>query len=367
MTASEQVRSVEDPSSDFRIVLLDAGAEKIWVRESQSGTSVRCQPGDWTEATKWLNRCTTSGEEIRHFASWAAGRLGLNPSDLVGVSTPFREGFAARLIDRVPQAERTAAQLCSEGLGWIEPTDLSSDKRWAALSRILPHEDMPRLVFDVPGQLESALEPADEMAVAGIPIGLRVKPTQWWRFLSSGDWSRSGARWRMAPILSGNLPIATSLEPSSEKTTSWVEKHVPAALPLLRQARVAVTAEAKAKTPREGEARSAAEAFLFAILNHRPQTRNRFRLNIPLDFHFGTRPAEGDLVATAARLVIEVDGYYHFRGQEAYRRDRRKDAALQEHRWFVIRFLAEDVVCDVQNVVEQIEYILARRDAARLR
>jgi very-short-patch-repair endonuclease len=366
MTASEWVRSTEDPSPDFRIVLLDAGAEKIWVEESQSGTSVRSHPGDWTEATRWLNRCIASEEIITHFASWAAGRLDLNPSDLVAVSAPFREEFAAHLIDRVPQAERTAAQLCSEVLGWIKPIDLSFDKRWAALPLILSHQDIPRLVFDVRDQLESALEPADQMAVAGIPIGLRVDATQWWKFLSSGDWSRSGTRWRMAPILTGDPPIAPSLEQSSAKTTNWVEKHVPEALPLLRQARAAVSAEAKAKTPTEGEARSAAEAFLFAILNQRPQTRNRFRLNVPLDFHFGTRPVEGDLVATDTRLVVEVDGYYHFRGQEAYRRDRRKDAALQEHRWLVIRFLAEDVVGDVQNVVEQVEYMLARRDAARL-
>ena len=366
MTASEGILSSEDLSSDSRIVLLDAGAEKIWVKESQSGTSVRCQLGDWTEATRWLNRCITSGEKIPHFASWAAARLGISPSDIVAVSTPFRAGFAAQLIVRVPQAERTAAQLCCEVLAWIKPADLSFDRRWAALSLVLPHQDMPRLVFDVRDQLESALEPADQMAVAGVPIGLRVDTTRWWGFLSSEDWSRSGTRWRMAPILSSDHPIAPSLAQSGTKTTDWVEKHAPNALPLLKQARTAVLAEAKAKPPTEDDARSAAEAFLFAILNHRPQTRNRFRLNVPLDFHFGTRQAEGDLVATDARLVIEVDGYYHFRGQEAYRRDRRKDAALQEHRWFVIRFLAEDVVCDVQNVVEQIEYMLARRDAARL-
>jgi len=366
MTASERVRSTEDPSSAFRLVLLDAGAEKIWVEESQSGTSVRCRPGDWTEATQWLRRCVTSRERITHFVSWVASRLGLNPSDIVAVSTPFRVGFAERLIDRVPQTERTAAQLCSEALGWIKPADLDPERRWVALSLILPPEDMPRLVFDARGQLESALEAADEMAVAGVSIGLRADATQWWKFLSSGDWSRSGTRWRMAPILTGNPPSASNLEQRSSKTTDWVEKHTPEALPLLRQATAAVSAEAKAKTPTEGEARSAAEAFLFAVLNHRSQTRNRFRLNVPLDFHFGTRPAEGDIVATDGRLVVEVDGYYHFRAQEAYRRDRRKDAALQEHRWFVIRFLAEDVVCDVQNVVEQIEYMLARRDAARL-
>lgn len=366
MTAFGRVRPIEEPSSDFRIVLLDAGAETTWVAESQSGTSVTCQPGNWTEAIQWLNRFATSREGIRLVASWTGGRLGVSPSDLVAVSAPFREGFAAQLVNGVPEAERTAAQLCSEVLGWIKPTDLSFDKRWAALALILPHEVMPRLVFDVRGQLASALELTDEMAGARTPIGLRVDARQWWTFLSSGDWSRSGTRWRMAPVLAGSLPIVSNLEQRSAKTATWVEKHAPEALPLLRQVRTAVSAEAKTKTPAEGEARSAAEAFLFAILNHRPQTRNRFRLNVPLDFHFGNRFAEGDLAAVDARLVIEVDGYYHFRGQEAYRRDRRKDAALQEHRWFVIRFLAEDVVCDVQNVIEQIEYMLARRDAARL-
>ena len=114
----------------------------------------------------------------------------------------------------------------------------------------------------------------------------------------------------MAPVLSGDPVIAKSQEQSGAKTTDWVAKHAPNALPLLHQARVAVSAEATAKPAAEGDARSAAEAFLFAILNQRPLTRNRFRLNVLLDFHFGTRLAEGDLVATDARLVIEVDGYF---------------------------------------------------------
>jgi very-short-patch-repair endonuclease len=366
MTAPERIRSAEHPSPDFRAVLLDADAETLWIRESPSGIYVRCRPDNWTEATRWLNRCITSGEMLTHFASWAAGRLGLNPSDLVAVSAPFREGFAAQLVNGVTEAESTAAQLCSEALGWIKVTNLIFEKRWAALSRILPQEAMPRLVLDARDQLESALEPADQMAVVGTPIGLRVNPTQWWTFLSSSDWSRCGTRWRMAPVLRCDPPIAPSLEQSNTKTTSWVVQHVPEALPLLQQASAAISAEAKAKTPTEGEARSAAEAFLFAVLNQRPLTRNRFHLNVPLDFHFGTRPAEADLAVTDARLVVEIDGYHHFRVPEAYRRDRRKDAALQEHKWFVVRFLAEDVVCDVQNVIERIEYVLARRDAARL-
>lgn len=123
-----------------------------------------------------------------------------------------------------------------------------------------------------------------------------------------------------------------------------------------------------AKTRDEGavdQARSAAEALLFASLEARPATRNKFRLNVPLDFSFGTRTAEGDLTAEQARLVVEVDGYHHFRDQANYRRDRRKDELLQAHGWFVMRFLADDVVNDLERVLHRIEERLARLEAAR--
>jgi very-short-patch-repair endonuclease len=366
MAGSEKLPIDVDLSSDHRIVLLDDAAEETWRRTSSSDTCIDCRANDWSEATEWLTRCATSGANKKYFVSWAAGRLGFNPVDIKTVSTPFRETFAARLIGTVPEKDQVAAKLSAEALGWTASAGLSLHQRWTGLALIIPHQDLPTIVLDARDQFEVALKDADQIAVAGIPIGLRTGATQWWKFLSSGDWSRSGTRWRMSPVLRSDPPIASSPEHRGATTTNWVEKHAPEALALLRQARAAVSAEAKAKAPAEGEARSAAEAFLLAILNHRPQTRNRFRLNVPLDFHFGTRPVEGDLVATDARLVVEVDGYYHFRGQEAYRRDRRKDAALQEHRWLVIRFLAEDVVGDLQNVVEQIEYMLARRDAARL-
>ena len=41
--------------------------------------------------------------------------------------------------------------------------------------------------------------------------------------------------------------------------------------------------------------------------------------------------------------MIELDGGQHLANADAYRRDRRKDALLQEHGYFVLRFLAEDV------------------------
>ncbi len=47
---------------------------------------------------------------------------------------------------------------------------------------------------------------------------------------------------------------------------------------------------------------------------------------------------EINFLRAARRLVIEVDGSHHLNDPDAYRRDRRKDALLQESDYFVLRF-----------------------------
>ncbi|GAG21473.1 unnamed protein product, partial [marine sediment metagenome] len=110
-------------------------------------------------------------------------------------------------------------------------------------------------------------------------------------------------------------------------------------------------------------ARSATEAFLFARLQSLPETANRFKLNINLTIPFdGWGNMEVDLLDSKARLVIELDGGQHFRDKDAYRRDRRKDALLQQHGYFVLRFLVEDVGTKLDNVLDTILRVLAMRD-----
>ena len=91
-------------------------------------------------------------------------------------------------------------------------------------------------------------------------------------------------------------------------------------------------------------ARSASEAFLYRRLESLSQTSGRFQLNhiLPIPFD-GFGNMEVDLLCLEAHLAIEVDGPQHLSDLEAYRRDRRKDALLQENGYFVLRFLAEDV------------------------
>jgi very-short-patch-repair endonuclease len=114
-------------------------------------------------------------------------------------------------------------------------------------------------------------------------------------------------------------------------------------------------------------ARSASEAFLFRRLESLPETAGRFRLNslLPIPFNRAGQ-MEVDLLFSAQNLVIELDGAQHFSDTEAYRRDRRKDALLQQHGYFVLRFLAEDVGKRLDLVLDTIVATMAHCEHARL-
>jgi superfamily II DNA or RNA helicase/very-short-patch-repair endonuclease len=109
-------------------------------------------------------------------------------------------------------------------------------------------------------------------------------------------------------------------------------------------------------------ARSASEAFLYRRLQTLPATAGRFHLNAELPIPFETQSRmEVDLLCEPSRLVIELDGQQHLADAEAYRRDRRKDAALQEHGYFVLRFLAEDLGKRLDDVLDAIQRALAHQ------
>ena len=76
-------------------------------------------------------------------------------------------------------------------------------------------------------------------------------------------------------------------------------------------------------------------------------------------------PVEVDLLSATLGLAVEIDGYHHFRDLENYRRDRRKDALLQKQGYLVLRFLAEDVVTRLEDILEEIRAAIAFRRATR--
>ena len=109
-------------------------------------------------------------------------------------------------------------------------------------------------------------------------------------------------------------------------------------------------------------ARSATEAFFYRRLETLPETAGRFCLNAPLPIPFdGSGQMEVDLLCADARVAIELDGSQHLGAEEAYRRDRRKDQLLQEHGYFVLRFLAVDVGRCLDTVLDTILRALSHR------
>lgn len=108
-------------------------------------------------------------------------------------------------------------------------------------------------------------------------------------------------------------------------------------------------------------ARSASEAFLFRRLETLAKTTGRFRLNTELPIPFDNRGVmEVDFLCADARVVIELDGAQHLADATAYRRDRRKDALLQQHGYFVLRFLAEDIGKQLDQVLDTVLAALIR-------
>ncbi len=109
-------------------------------------------------------------------------------------------------------------------------------------------------------------------------------------------------------------------------------------------------------------ARSASEAFLFRRLATLPETKDRFHLNVALPIPFsGHSTLEVDLLCKDERIAIEIDGPQHLGDPDAYRRDRQKDVLLQENKYLVLRFLADDVGKRLDLVLDAILRALAHR------
>jgi superfamily II DNA or RNA helicase len=109
-------------------------------------------------------------------------------------------------------------------------------------------------------------------------------------------------------------------------------------------------------------ARSASEAFLYRRLETLPDTAGRFRLNVELSIPFDpSGRMEVDFLCADTRVVVELDGAQHLTDAETYRRDRRRDAMLQQNGYFVLRFLAEDAGKRLDHILDTILATLVHR------
>jgi len=238
------------------------------------------------------------------------------------------------------------------------------DRLIPLILRLAPAARWPGVLF-VAGSSD-ALSAIGQVAVQwaalvpAVPIAVAVSPAVWDQYLAAAPESRTKAILR-----EGEIAVA-GIEPT------WIEwtlneagaiasvaatlaavgadaALVGAAVSLVRATVAPPTSQAD-----EDRARSAAERFLFAFLESLPETAGRFELNAVLDFRFGPRSAEVDLLCRSPRVAIELDGYFHFLAPEGYRRDRAKDWELQRRGYVVLRFLAEDVIPQLEVIRDRI-------------
>lgn len=232
------------------------------------------------------------------------------------------------------------------------------------IARLAPSTLRPSILF-VAGSAEdfSSVGPGAvtwAMRVPALSIALAVPAEIWDHYLVTGPESRTKALLREGEIA---VPVINPTTVKQTLTEAGVVESVAAVIAangvdaaLLESAVSAIHGTASPPTTQaeDDRARSAAERFLFEFLESLPETAGRFELNATLDFRFGPRPAEVDLLCRSPRIAIEVDGYFHFLSPEAYRRDRTKDWELQQRGFLVLRFLAEDVIPKVDLIRDRI-------------
>jgi very-short-patch-repair endonuclease len=88
------------------------------------------------------------------------------------------------------------------------------------------------------------------------------------------------------------------------------------------------------------------------------QVLRRLRLNIRREAPFG--PYTVDFVQHAAKLVVEVDGYWHGVGDRP-ERDSARDGWIECHGYTVVRISEAEVRADVQAAALRVEAIIRSR------
>jgi hypothetical protein len=198
------------------------------------------------------------------------------------------------------------------------------------------------------------------MRVPALPVAIAVPAGVWDEFLITAPESRTKALLRegetpVPMIDAATFEHALTAAGAPGRTAAAVAADGADAA-FLESAVAAVLATATSPTTQaeDNRARSAAERFLFEFLESLPEAAGRFELNAVLDFRFGPRPAEVDLLCRSPRIAIELDGYFHFLAPDGYRRDRTKDWELQRRGFVVLRFLAADVIPQLEMIRDRI-------------
>ncbi len=288
-------------------------------------------------------------------------------------------GEATRLARRTLEAAVSGSSPSSER--WVVESASEPLAVLGGLAGLVPAGGLPAVVLTPPAaagiQMWFRAAGAAAVAVAArvpaLPLAIATPAEVWAGYLAEGPDSRTKAVLREGVI---DLPVLDRTGVERVLRERGVEPPVipPAVLPVVAAggvpdafaaalATAAAVAPSAASAEQDDQARSAAERFLYQFLELLPDTAGRFELNADAGFRFGPRAAEVDLLARDLRIAVEIDGYYHFRDEANYRRDRAKDWELQRHGFLVLRFLADDIIPRLEDVRDRILAAVALRTA----
>jgi hypothetical protein len=301
-----------------------------------------------------------------------ADQAGRNPDELVAAwraKTPAdRERFWNTLApDKDDDLLRAVATLAiGQRSGGAEAASLSNlgQRIVPMIVRLAPSAGLPSVLF-VAGSTDDFSAAGQEaatwaMRVPAVPIAVTVPGRVWNEYLVIAPESRTKALLKEGELTVAAMDAATVAQTLTEAgaTRSMIAtlaaNGTDAALLDAAVAAVRAAGEPSTNPAQDDGARSAAERFLFRFLESLPETAGRFELNATLDFAFGPRPAEVDLLCVSPPTAIELDGYFHFLAPDGYRRDRTKDWELQRRGYVVLRFLAEDVIPQLETIRDRI-------------
>jgi hypothetical protein len=364
---------------------IGASTWREWIA-SQGRAVAACHAPDEHAALRAWIAAATEGHDLRALAAAAVARhMGDEPEDLLrriertaaherallldqatdGLDPPLSR-VCRRVLDGAPAAPEPGASWGVEGL--LGPEGSHAGSTLDGIARLLPAHAGPGLLFAPretlpPGDwlrhvvaLASAFveeRPGLSVAVASHVSLADLPESRAKALLREGEvWLPClGAR-DVAAILSAHGATAERAPASS--VARLVADGADAAL---------ATLYALAADGAEDGARSLAERFLHARLESLPWAAGLFTLNGHPGFRFGGHDAEVDLLAQEPLIAIEIDGYYHFQDRDAYRRDRRKDVALQTRGYLVLRFLEEDIVARLEHILDTIASAVRHRAA----
>ncbi len=357
-------------------------AWRTWAGSAGRPAAVSDAPAAALDA--WVGAAFDAAQPVDAAARWASAAGGCEPDRLLRMTrydldvlwrglpveprSPVASAAFLLLSDRAAGAATTPARLVRELAG-------PADEFGRAVAGLYGPDRAPALLLTpAPGAERAAVRLLEAVAasVPAVPVGVALDRAAYDRFVSAGAATRAAALLREGFVevrgVGGNELEARLRAAGVEPPAATVARL--AADGVADDVAVAFVSAARAvRDPGPAELasdfRSVHEEFLFGQLESLPATAGLFRPNQPLPFRHGPQAGEADLLAAGLKLAVEVDGGFFHLNPDQYRRDRRKDYLYQRHGYLVLRFLAEDVVTDLERILDTIlEAVAARRGLA---